>query len=182
MADKQRCKWCNLKNPLYIDYHDHEWEKSLKQFEAEGGKVVRVDAELLKDAVKSGKGRGISFGETRYPKLEATFAALQDQFFPFSVEGRCMYGLTVAGNHLWLYVFNNDGVTKFADAPQTLDETKASEIRVSPRTFAPQFGKVTELISGKSVATDGNASFAWRVSPGDFAIFEFNITKKGTKK
>lgn len=20
-----RCKWCNLKNPKYIEYHDHEW-------------------------------------------------------------------------------------------------------------------------------------------------------------
>lgn len=20
-----RCHWCNLRNPLYIDYHDHEW-------------------------------------------------------------------------------------------------------------------------------------------------------------
>ena len=22
-----RCKWCNLKNPKYIDYHDNEWGK-----------------------------------------------------------------------------------------------------------------------------------------------------------
>ena len=22
-----RCKWCNLKNPLYIAYHDNEWGK-----------------------------------------------------------------------------------------------------------------------------------------------------------
>ena len=21
----KRCKWCNLKNPTYIDYHDNEW-------------------------------------------------------------------------------------------------------------------------------------------------------------
>ena len=25
MNDKKRCKWCNLKNPLYIVYHDEEW-------------------------------------------------------------------------------------------------------------------------------------------------------------
>lgn len=25
MDDKIRCKWCNLKNPLYINYHDNEW-------------------------------------------------------------------------------------------------------------------------------------------------------------
>ena len=24
---KVRCKWCNLKNPLYIKYHDEEWCK-----------------------------------------------------------------------------------------------------------------------------------------------------------
>lgn len=23
--NKKRCKWCNLKNPLYIQYHDEEW-------------------------------------------------------------------------------------------------------------------------------------------------------------
>lgn len=22
---KTRCKWCNLKNPLYVEYHDNEW-------------------------------------------------------------------------------------------------------------------------------------------------------------
>ena len=25
MDSKQRCKWCNLKNALYIEYHDNEW-------------------------------------------------------------------------------------------------------------------------------------------------------------
>ena len=24
-----RCRWCNLQNPLYIDYHDNEWGKPL---------------------------------------------------------------------------------------------------------------------------------------------------------
>lgn len=23
--NKRRCRWCNLKNPKYIDYHDNEW-------------------------------------------------------------------------------------------------------------------------------------------------------------
>ena len=27
MYSIQRCKWCNLKNPKYIEYHDHEWCK-----------------------------------------------------------------------------------------------------------------------------------------------------------
>ena len=27
MEEKVRCKWCNLKNPLYVKYHDEEWCK-----------------------------------------------------------------------------------------------------------------------------------------------------------
>jgi len=27
MNNKNRCKWCNLKNSKYIDYHDNEWCK-----------------------------------------------------------------------------------------------------------------------------------------------------------
>ena len=25
MDNRARCKWCNFKNPIYIDYHDNEW-------------------------------------------------------------------------------------------------------------------------------------------------------------
>lgn len=25
MNEKCRCKWCNMKNPKYIEYHDNEW-------------------------------------------------------------------------------------------------------------------------------------------------------------
>ena len=25
MHTVKRCKWCNLKNPLYVEYHDNEW-------------------------------------------------------------------------------------------------------------------------------------------------------------
>jgi len=27
MVNRNRCKWCNLKNPLYVEYHDNEWCK-----------------------------------------------------------------------------------------------------------------------------------------------------------
>ena len=27
MTNKTRCKWCNLKNPVYVKYHDEEWCK-----------------------------------------------------------------------------------------------------------------------------------------------------------
>ncbi len=27
MKEKKRCKWCNSKNPKYVEYHDKEWSK-----------------------------------------------------------------------------------------------------------------------------------------------------------
>lgn len=27
MENVKRCKWCNLKNPVYVKYHDEEWGK-----------------------------------------------------------------------------------------------------------------------------------------------------------
>ena len=27
MKEEKRCKWCNLNNPKYIEYHDNEWRK-----------------------------------------------------------------------------------------------------------------------------------------------------------
>jgi DNA-3-methyladenine glycosylase I len=29
MSEKQRCAWVNLKNPLYVEYHDTEWCRPL---------------------------------------------------------------------------------------------------------------------------------------------------------
>lgn len=29
MEQKTRCRWCNLKNPVYVKYHDEEWGKPL---------------------------------------------------------------------------------------------------------------------------------------------------------
>lgn len=27
MHKQNRCRWCNMKNPIYVDYHDNEWGK-----------------------------------------------------------------------------------------------------------------------------------------------------------
>ena len=162
------------------EYADHGWEKTLAKYEANGGKVVKLTPEMLKDEVKIGKGRGISKGEAHYPKMEAVFNSLQEELFPFKVEGNCMYGLSVADDHVWLYVLNNDGVTKFVYLPERLDDAKASEIRVTPRSSAPRFGKVTELISGKTVLADDGA-FSWRVGPGGIAVFEMMTERGGAR-
>ena len=154
------------------DYRDTSWEKTLAQYEAEGGRVVRVGPDTLADAVTTGKGRSIAYGEVRYPRLEAALNELQDAYFPFAVDGDCAYGLTAADDHVWLYVFNNAGVTKFADAPEELDASKTTDVKVALRSGRGCIRKVTELLSGKDVAVADGASFGCRLGPGELAVFE----------
>ena len=151
------------------DYPDRGWEKTLARFESDGGRVVRVTPKLLADRTGAGE---ISGGAVRFPALEAELGKLQDAYFPFRVEGDCAYGLTVADDHVWLYVFNNDGVTKFADAPEELDTSKATDVTVSLRPGRGSLRKVTELLSGKDVAVLRGTSFGCRLGPGELAIFE----------
>lgn len=35
MDQKPRCSWCNLRNPLYVDYHDNEWGRPRPLSDAE---------------------------------------------------------------------------------------------------------------------------------------------------
>lgn len=70
MNDKPRCRWCNLANPLYVDYHDHEW-----------GVPVHNDARLFEMLVLETFQAGLSW-ETVLNKRERFRAA----FDGFDVE------------------------------------------------------------------------------------------------
>lgn len=50
MAEMCRCHWVNLKNPLYVDYHDKEW-----------GRVVRDDRLLFEMLILEGFQAGLSW-------------------------------------------------------------------------------------------------------------------------
>lgn len=154
------------------DYNDASWKKTLARYEAEGGKVVRIDDSFLADAVNAGEGRGAALGETHYPRVEAALKTLQREFFPFEVVGDCFYGLTASKDRSWLYVFNNDGVKKFADAFEELDRAKATDIKVSLRSGWGKLERVVELLSEREVAVSECGTFACRLMPGELAIFE----------
>ena len=62
-----RCKWCNLKNPKYVEYHDHEW-----------GKACHDDGRLFEMLILEGFQAGLSW-ECILNKREA-FRAAFDNF------------------------------------------------------------------------------------------------------
>ena len=64
--DKCRCNWCNLKNPLYVKYHDEEWG------------VLRTDDEYLFEMlILEGFQAGLSW-ECVLNKRDAFRAAFDD--------------------------------------------------------------------------------------------------------
>ena len=74
--DKKRCGWCNLKNPLYVKYHDEEW-----------GVSVYDDSTLFEFLVLEPFQAGLSW-ETILNKRE-NFRVAFDGFDP---EAICGYG------------------------------------------------------------------------------------------
>ena len=74
--DKKRCSWCNLKNPLYVMYHDEEW-----------GVPVYDDSTLFEFLVLEPFQAGLSW-ETILNKRE-NFRVAFDRFDP---EVICGYG------------------------------------------------------------------------------------------
>lgn len=70
-----RCSWCNLKNPLYVAYHDHEW-----------GRTQRDDRKLFEFLILESFQAGLSW-ETILNKREH-FRHAFDSFDPAIV---CLY-------------------------------------------------------------------------------------------
>ena len=59
MNKKKRCSWLNLKNPLYVEYHDKEW-----------GRPVYDDTKLFEMLILEGAQAGLSW-ETILKKRKA---------------------------------------------------------------------------------------------------------------
>lgn len=73
--DKIRCKWCNLKNPAYVRYHDEEW-----------GMPVFQDKKLLEFLILEPFQAGLSW-ETILNKREN----FREAFSDYSVDKICQY-------------------------------------------------------------------------------------------
>lgn len=68
----ERCRWCNEKNPVYIEYHDKEW-----------GRPVRDDKTLFEFLILESFQAGLSW-ETVLNKREA-FREAFDSFDPKAI-------------------------------------------------------------------------------------------------
>ena len=105
---------------------------------------------------------------------DSFFENLQKDYFPFKVEGDCLYGANRTADGWWLWVFNNKGVTKFTDAPHAVDHSFDAVVSVSCGNV--DVASIRELITERDVPAAAGA-FTHRVAAGDLAVFEIAAAK-----
>ena len=163
---------------LVGDYRDRSFEPTLARYEAEGGRVVRIDPSALGpvDPVKTQN--DVRTGRRRFPQVADALASLQRDLFPIVVDGSCEYGLNVGcgpkgrgTEKAWLWVFNNSGITKFADVFQKIDGAADSRIRVDVSKAGAT--RAVELVTGKTIPVT-NGKFESVIPAGDLAVFELS--------
>ena len=154
------------------EFKDPKVARCLADYEKSGGKVVRlpdIGCRLPDVACQKETVRQLMAGKLKFPKMEAIFEGLQRDYFPFKVEGDCLYGANRTADGWWLWVFNNKGVTKFTDTPPTVDRSFDADIVVSGARHG--ISAVKELLAEKTVPVAAG-TFSHRIAAGDLAVFE----------
>lgn len=150
------------------DYPNRDFETTLAQYEAEGGRVVRLGEKEV-PPVAEGQINDVKGGRIRFPEVEKAFAALQRDHFPLTVGGDVCYGLNRTSKGWWLWMFNSKGVIKFADKPERIDHSFDSRVSVRmPSGFGSQ---VSEITCGAALDRTADG-FSATVPAGDLRIFE----------
>ena len=172
------------------EFADPKVATCLAEYEKGGGRVVWLPASLFAnlDCSQIANATTINLsdssrligdlkaGKMRFPEIEAIFEGLQNDYFPFKVEGDCLYGANRTEGGWWLWVFNNKGVTKFTDAPHIVDHSFDADIKVSLRDVCGGVGTrrptmaVKELLTERPLPVE-NGAFRHRVAAGDLAVF-----------
>ena len=190
------------------EFVDPKVTRCLADYEKAGGRVIHISTTEYTEYTENGWLSNsvcsvssvvdlmpkLKAGKVRFPKVEAIFERLQNDYFPFKVKGECLYGANRTDDGWWLWMFNNRGVTKFTDAPHTVDHSFDVDITVQltqsgrfVETFQPvQSGNdvptahstqkcgittVKEMLTEMAVPV-ADGAFTYRVAAGDLALFE----------
>ncbi|MBR2837921.1 MAG: hypothetical protein IKE55_04000 [Kiritimatiellae bacterium] len=152
------------------EFADPKVAKCLADYAKGGGRVVQLPSIDCQPPTAYSRLIGqLKAGTIRFPEVEAVFDGLQRDYFPFKVEGDCLYGANRTAGGWWLWVFNNKGVTKFTDTPHAVDRSFDADVTVSCAKH--DFAAAKELLTGKEVLV-ADGAFRWRIAAGDLAVFE----------
>ena len=135
--------------------------KSLAEYVRGGGTLVVTDEGLARrfTPAAGAKGRVLHVPCER-EALGAMFARIQGERLPVKVAGDCLFGENKVADGYLVWIFNNNGVEKYCDEPEKLDESKTSHVELSR--------------AGKTLAVDvppgGIKLVEWKESAGEFRV------------
>jgi hypothetical protein len=109
-------------------------------------------------------------GSLKFPWFEKVFEKFRQELYPLSLKsGKVLWGLNRTKAGWWVWALNNQGVTKYPDIAEKIDESAAENVEFDVSKL--KAGSVVELLSGKTVPSiDGRISYT--IPAGGLAIFE----------
>ena len=113
---------------------------------------------LVPDFEDGSKAAGEALGQTKTGKrqfkfIRALLSKVVDEVLPIKVTGEIQYGINRTQDGWLVYLFNNEGVTKFTDTPETFDPKKT--VKVTVQLKAIKAGKAHDLCSGDDFPISG---------------------------
>ena len=74
--------------------------------------------------------REVVSGDIDFPLVRELLEKVQGETIPFEVRGRCQWGVNKRDSGWFVWMMNNDGVTKFAAEPEEFDFNETSHVTV----------------------------------------------------
>jgi hypothetical protein len=150
---------------------DAEGRMLASSFRYGKGRVVTVAPMWMAPRIADGNAAVVNtrLGKIRFMFTEYILSRLQRDLFPFKVKGDCQYGANRRADGWWLWMMNNNGITKYADCHQIVDPSAASDVSVGLGRV--KASRIRELMSGREVKV-GDGRFSWTIPPGEIAVFE----------
>lgn len=152
---KNRCKWVNLKNPLYVDYHDTEW-----------GIPTHDDKTLFELLILEGFQAGLSW-ECIINKRKA----FQESFSNFEVEKVAKY--------------TDEKLNKLKENPQIIRNVRKIEAaRINAKIFIQiqkEFGSFSNYIWGFTKGKIVHEEYTLRTTSPLSDLISSDLKKRGMK-
>ncbi len=139
--------------------------------------------------IKSGKGSYIVFGNKtndisasfndeskwNYAVLEEIWDKIMEKYYPFRFSDNVGFvsSVTDDAKTIYLYVSENDGVTKGHETPEVYDHSKAIDLTVTYKGIE-SIASVTDIYNSHEVKLDGN-EISLFLDAGDFAVLEIKL-------
>ena len=111
-------------------------------------------------------------GKMHFKYIQALLQQICRETLPIRVHGDIQYGLNKTPTGWWIYLFNNEGIQKFTDTPETFDPAKKATVSIDLGALQPK--RIVELISGKPVSAPGNR-IETEVNPGRYQLLQIEL-------